>query len=970
MKTLGRNLANDLYLEGTGLAMTAGKDAQYEIIESIILTQRGELQFDDERGIDYFGTVFLNPRYIEVWAAQIRTAVENLEWVRRVKDFQYRFAQRESTLYWSMIVENTDGEELKFCDKKTTIDGAPGIEVKWADVVDKPEGLDTVIEMVNGMEDSAEELVADGTIPLNSRSTLRDIKKTVNALIFDQASPEYLATRSIKFSLYGVPAGVVVDLEPLYVESSSSWYVDFGDGTVLKFPKDQHRVLMDGVYTHAMAKGGTLEIAVRGAITAVKVAEGCTGPVLRKMDGDERIPLPYLSGLSIGSNVPLAAVSAEEENYGGPGVFAGLSNLATIMWESRTPVTFGDRTFAGCTSIRDLQWLPTGLGGMGTGCFEGCTSLTSLAGLPTDMAEIPEECFKGCAALTSLTGLPSATTSIGTSAFEGCSALNSLDALPDTVTTIGAAAFKGCTSIRSVLYWPSAVTVIPESAFEGCTSLKSLYVSDAVATISPNAFAGCPALDNILSEKGSPVPVVEDGAFPENDITVYVPYDSMNSYETDSKWGTYTIKPFGVHQYTVCNIPAGAYVVSAVSLQSSSIWAIDFGDGTKTLRYDRSRTEIPRHQYANAVDTDGVVITVKGYVTTAGAMGSVIGETSNTHLTRVEFSHSPLSSISDLGFAFCTALSYINIGNDDGHSYLLGNYAFMGCSALKTTDWLTTGFSSMGMGCFQQSGIESLGYSSTAITSLPEYCFAETKITSLDGIGGESLTSIGAYCFQGCESLARIDGLANTGVTALPDNCFDGCVKVESIEGIHKITSLGEHCFDGCSKLTGLCTEDPTTHEITNHLPAAITALPAYCFANCGLTSLAGLANITELGEYCFSGCTALTRLVALKDANITSLPTGCFKGCTALECLVGLSKVETIGNAAFEGCTGLVSTSGLGFGLLSIGSRGFYGCTGLESVRTRGIGLLLPLRTVLVVFPGNQGEDDKDTPRGHNCPA
>ena len=53
MKTLGRNSDNDIFLGAHGdLSVITGKQAQSSVIESIILTQKGELQFDEDAGID------------------------------------------------------------------------------------------------------------------------------------------------------------------------------------------------------------------------------------------------------------------------------------------------------------------------------------------------------------------------------------------------------------------------------------------------------------------------------------------------------------------------------------------------------------------------------------------------------------------------------------------------------------------------------------------------------------------------------------------------------------------------------------------------------------------------------------------------------------------------------------------------------------------------------------------------------
>ena len=121
MKTLGKNADNDLYLEAGGLAILHDADAQCEVIEAILQTQQGELQFDEDRGIDYFGTVLQSPTYIDFWAAQVQEKILELDFVSTIEDFEYRFDSESSTLYWSMTVVNTDDDRLDLKNKKTVI---------------------------------------------------------------------------------------------------------------------------------------------------------------------------------------------------------------------------------------------------------------------------------------------------------------------------------------------------------------------------------------------------------------------------------------------------------------------------------------------------------------------------------------------------------------------------------------------------------------------------------------------------------------------------------------------------------------------------------------------------------------------------------------------------------------------------------------------------------------------------------
>ena len=59
-----------------------------------------------------------------------------------------------------------------------------------------------------------------------------------------------------------------------------------------------------------------------------------------------------------------------------------------------------------------------------------------------------------------------------------------------------------------------------------------------------------------------------------------------------------------------------------------------------------------------------------------------------------------------------------------------------------------------------------------------------------------SVTSLGAWCFENCSSLASIN--IPSSVTSLGNGCFAGCSSLTSINIPSSVTSLGEACFLGC----------------------------------------------------------------------------------------------------------------------------------------------------------------------------
>ena len=109
MKTLARSANGDLFLYAGQLAMTDGRYAQAQIIQSAILTVKGELQYDTERGIPYFETIFDHPKKIDLWRAYVIDRVRKFEWVRDITDFTQEFDYSNKIIKYKMTIVTDNG---------------------------------------------------------------------------------------------------------------------------------------------------------------------------------------------------------------------------------------------------------------------------------------------------------------------------------------------------------------------------------------------------------------------------------------------------------------------------------------------------------------------------------------------------------------------------------------------------------------------------------------------------------------------------------------------------------------------------------------------------------------------------------------------------------------------------------------------------------------------------------------------
>ena len=91
---------------------------------------------------------------------------------------------------------------------------------------------------------------------------------------------------------------------------------------------------------------------------------------------------------------------------------------------------------------------------------------------------------------------------------------------------------------------------------------------------------------------------------------------------------------------------------------------------------------------------------------------------------------------------------------------------------------------------------------------------------------------------------------------------------------------------------------------------------------------------MTTIGESAFNGCTGLTSVTI--SGSVETIGESAFLGCTGLTSVTISGSVETIGESAFLGCTGLTSVTISG-SVETIGIFAFRNCTGLTSVTISG---------------------------------
>ncbi len=89
MKTIAINENNDIYLDSSGnLAIKTDQAAMGDILVNKAQTNLGELLYNNEKGIDFFNTVFSSPAYTDLFQYQLLKQFEETASVERIANYQ------------------------------------------------------------------------------------------------------------------------------------------------------------------------------------------------------------------------------------------------------------------------------------------------------------------------------------------------------------------------------------------------------------------------------------------------------------------------------------------------------------------------------------------------------------------------------------------------------------------------------------------------------------------------------------------------------------------------------------------------------------------------------------------------------------------------------------------------------------------------------------------------------------------
>ncbi len=480
-----------------------------------------------------------------------------------------------------------------------------------------------------------------------------------------------------------------------------------------------------------------------------------------------------------------------------------------------------------------------------------------------------------------------------------------------------------------------SVTAIANNAFKNCTELKSITLPNNLKSISSSAFSGCTSLTEVVLLKQDPTTITGGfGSEVYNTAILRVPVGTKEAYLKVSPWSSFYIYEIGekVHERYVTDEQGVNYTL--YKKDTSFYYSITghTDELADSVTIPASLDDVPVTTIANKVFascTDLKWISIPATITSMSGKSVFEGCSLTLALNQEQVS----------GWSSSSFITALELGDNVKE---LSSRAFYSCQNLvKITS--CEGVKVIGSEAFKN------------CTNLKEVHFPAT------------LTTIGNESFYGCTALTTV--WLEKGVTEIASEAFKNCTNLTDIMLPEGLTKIGNYAFSGCSQLNGI--QLPENIEICEYAFQNCTALTEITIPNIsyGRYPFSGCTSIVKV-TWKASGFSSLSSLFPSVrelyiDKEVNSIRNGATSGCanleiikvdaentvydsredcnaiieTAASALVAGCKssvipesITTIREKAFSSCTGLTEVS-FSSGMKSIGNNAFDGCSGLRSV-------------------------------------
>ncbi|MCI5583473.1 MAG: leucine-rich repeat domain-containing protein, partial [Anaeroplasma sp.] len=673
-----------------------------------------------------------------------------------------------------------------------------------------------------------------------------------------------------------------------------------------------------------------------------------------------------------------AVISLPKVTSIGESAFEGCTELKTIS-VGNSLVTLGKKAFYNCPRIEYIA-IPQTVTSIGEYAFARCTNLTtalincpilgdymfencsylSVVNISKDLTKINRYAFYNCTTLTTLT-FGSKITEIEDHAFYATGMMNVT--IPTSCTKIGNFAFADCAGLININL--SNVETIGNSALLGCIALDQIIVPATVTSIGTYAFSECSTLRSIVFNSDH----LSEGMFKDDVMLESVTFSSPSTITEVPDYAFMNCSSLSSLAFidnetsSLTNIGIKAFYNTAftsLSLTKNQILSNEsFAECKELTEVNINISAIPQKAFYHCEKLSKVTV------------GSLVNNTST-----IDAGSSDNWAVGPEAFANCDSITTIDITNNvigekmfydcDGlvSFELPESIEYVGDSAFAHNDELTTVVlmsTVLGTNMFKDDGKLVNVLLASTVTSLPDYCFYGSNLTTITI--PSSITSVGVGVFENSLKLNNVTIQNNVigeamfkGTTALksitiPENVNSIGKEAFMNSGLISATLnspiIGESMFEGCASFQGnVLNPDNVTYSL--EIDNSYTSISQKAFKG---TAVAYVKINAYMSDYMFDSCTKLSSLIVGEDAtggshsfqncthlssvqlNNTSTDAYMFAGDINITSLSLSSNFENIGDYSFESCTGLTSLNILSTSFKKIGTFAFKNCTGLTTI-------------------------------------
>ena len=428
--------------------------------------------------------------------------------------------------------------------------------------------------------------------------------------------------------------------------------------------------------------------------------------------------------------------------------FSGDDSIVSVKFGDKC-VSVGESVFKGCSSLSTIN-----KDNIIKGIDKYSFAYTKLSDVELNtLVFMDEGSFYGCEDLTSIK-IPNCK-QIPDNAFTNCKKLSDISF--DNFISIGKSSFAGCEMLNKI--YLSNCLKIGASAFLDCLDLTDVYLDN------PKIF--CELLDeNVFHVSSTGYPNKTEI---NTKISFYIDASKINEYTKNKNWEPYVGQMF--------------------ELLSNKHIKYSTKENTKLELNDKDKL-IEKH--------DNGIISFYNIVT---SLKDKLFQNSE-ELTSINLPNS-CTEIGSNEFEGCVALESIEMSKVTK----IGEYAFKDCKSFKTFN-IPASVDNLGDGVFAGCNISKFEgnlatYGNRAVVCKNKLiCVTpndntetEGRIHNISDID-KNITSLGKYCFSGCENMRRVD-IPST-IAYIGDHAFEGCKNLYEIHFEGNIPpTIGENIFNG-----------------------------------------------------------------------------------------------------------------------------------------------------------------------------